>query len=85
MNEGFVTFESYKNDADPAIYAKRYEPAHAEALFDSVWRAIADILALLVSLRLSAGFSLAEIPPEDRNQMRPYRFRLFRPGIPLTL
>ena len=78
----FRNYHEHKDDRDPRIFASRYDPAHAEKLFDSVWRAIADILAMLVGQHLSAGFKIAEIPPEDRDPVRPRRFRLFRPGFP---
>jgi hypothetical protein len=62
-------------DSDPAAYAGRYEPAHAEQIFDRVWHTIADILAMLVSLHLPPRTRLVEIPEEERDKVRPRRFR----------
>jgi len=44
------------------FFPGRYDPALSEKLFESVWRTIADILAMLVSLHFSTGKSLEEIP-----------------------
>lgn len=68
-------FLEHKDDTDPAVYAHRYEPAHAEQLFDRVWRTIADILAMLVGLQMPPRAKLVEIPEEERDKVRPRRFR----------
>jgi len=67
----------HKDETDHAAYAGRYEPAHAEQLFDRVWRTIADILAMLVSLHMPPRTKLVEIPEEERDKFRPRRFRFF--------
>ena len=72
----------HKGETYPAIYEGRYAPAHAELLFEAVWRAIADILAMLVSLHLPPGIALVEIPPEHRQPVRPRRFCFAVQSIP---
>lgn len=56
-----------------ADYGHRYRPEHAEMIFDAVWRTIADILAVLLGMRLY--WDLVEIPPNERPAMWPRRFR----------
>ena len=43
---------------------------------------IADILAVLVRLHLPRGTALLEIPPEQRQPLRPRRFCFEVQGIP---
>jgi hypothetical protein len=79
-----ATFRNYlehKDDTDPKVYEARYTPAHAEKLFDDVWRTIADILAMLVNLHLPPGSHLEEIPLNERNPVSPRRFRLQVKGL----
>lgn len=71
----FRNYLEHKDETDPTVYAHRYEPAHAEIIFDSVWRTIADLVAMLVSLHLATGTSLVEMPPEQRQPVRPRRRR----------
>ena len=78
----FRNFLEHKGNTDPGVYESRYAPAHAEMLFETVWRAIANILAMLVSLHLPPGVSLVEIPPEQRNRAMPRRFCFAVQGIP---
>jgi hypothetical protein len=80
----FRNYLEHKDERDPGVFSSRYDAGHSEKLFESVWRAIADILAMLVGLHMSAGFTIAEIPPEERDSVRPRRFRLFRPGFPIA-
>jgi hypothetical protein len=77
----FRNYLEHKDDRDPKVFAARYDPAHAEKLFDSVWRAIADVLAMLVSLHLPPGTLLQEIPLNERDPVRPRRFRFQVKGI----
>lgn len=77
----FRNYLEHKDDRDPNVFANRYDSAHAEKLFESVWRAIADILAMLVSLHFPPGTLLQEIPPDDRDPVRPRRFRFQVKGI----
>jgi len=82
--EGLREFRNYlehKDDRDPKAFAGRYDPMHSEKLFDSVWRAIGDILAFLVSQHFPPGTLLQEIPPEERNPQWPRRFRFQVKGI----
>jgi hypothetical protein len=79
----FRNYLEHKNETDPAIYEDRYAPAHAEMLFEAVWRTVADILAMLVSLHLPPGTALVEIHPTQRNPVNPRRFRFAVPGIPV--
>jgi hypothetical protein len=78
----FRNYLEHKRETDPATYEDRYAPAHAEMLFEAVWRAIADILAMLVSLHLPPGTALVEIPPGHRQSVRPRRFCFAVQGIP---
>src|ERR1051326_9133209 len=45
----FRNYQEHKDDRDSTVFAGRYELAHSEKLFDSVWRTIADVLAMLIS------------------------------------
>ena len=80
----FRNYLEHKDDTDPNVYTHHYEPAHAEKLFETVWRTIADILAMLVSLHLPPGTRLIEINPEERDKVRPRRFRFDVAGIRST-
>jgi hypothetical protein len=77
----FRNYLEHKDDTDPKAYATQYEPAHAESLFEKVWRTIADVLAMLVSLHLPAGVRLVEIPPDHRHKEMPRRFSFDVQGI----
>ena len=77
----FRNYLEHKDDTDPNVFASRYEPEHAEKVFEQVWRTIADILAMLVSLHLPPGVSLIEIPPGDRDPVRVRRFRYAVSGL----
>ncbi|MGA2725333.1 MAG: hypothetical protein ABSG79_23350 [Bryobacteraceae bacterium] len=78
----FRNYLEHRNDADPARFESRYAPTHAEMVFGAVWRTIADILAMLVSLHLPPGTTLLEIPPEQRHPAMPRRFCFEVQGIP---
>ena len=78
----FRNFLEHKDNTDPGVYEGHYSPAHAETLFETVWRAIADILAMLVSLHLPPGTSLVEMPSEQRNKVMARRFCFAVQGIP---
>jgi hypothetical protein len=71
----FRNYLEHRDEMDPAIYARHYEPAHAEIIFNSVWRTIADIVAMLVSMHLPSSTMLVEIPTPERDPVRPRRFR----------
>ena len=77
----FRNYLEHKNETDRAIYEDRYKPGHAEMVFEAVWRTIADILAMLVSLHLPPGTALVEIPKEQRHPVRPRRFGFAVRGI----
>jgi hypothetical protein len=77
----FRNYLEHKDGRDPSVFAGRYDPEHAEALFGAVWRTIADILAMLVSLHLPPGTSLVEIPVEQRDAVRRRRFHFAVRGI----
>src|SRR5260370_40440514 len=81
----FRNYLEHKDETDPKIYAGRYQPAHAERLFEDVWRTIADILAMLLSLHLPPGTALVEIPPDERDPVRRRRFRFAIQGFPLAI
>jgi hypothetical protein len=77
----FRNYLEHKDDTDPKVYTHHYERAHAENIFDTVWRTIADILAMLISLHLPAGVRLMEIPPDQRTKVSPRRFCFDVEGI----
>jgi hypothetical protein len=77
----FRNYLEHRDETDPATYARHYEPAHAEMIFDSVWRTIADIMVMLVSLHLPSNIMLVEIPTEQRDPVRPRRFRYAVRGL----
>ena len=52
-----------------------YKPENAELIFDAVWRAIANILPMLLELRLPEGICLIEQHPDDPGPRWPQRFR----------
>lgn len=58
-----------------------YKAENAEALFDAVWRAIANILPMLLELRLPNGVRLIEQSPDDPGPRWPQRFRYQVPGL----
>ena len=78
----FRNYLEHKDETDPVVYAGRYVPVHAEKVFDAVWRTIADILAMLVSLHLPPGTILVEIPRDQRDPLRPRRFHFAVHGLP---
>ncbi|HEX8815576.1 MAG TPA: hypothetical protein VF753_08755 [Terriglobales bacterium] len=61
--------------SDPRKFQKFYTPEYAEFLFNSVWRAIVDILPNLLELRLGDGWLLIEQDPNDPGPRWPGRFR----------
>jgi hypothetical protein len=77
----FRNYLEHKNETHPVVFETRYTPAHAEMLFGAVWRAIADILAMLVSMHLHPGIVLIEIPPAQRRKAMPRRFGFAVPGL----
>jgi hypothetical protein len=77
----FRNYLEHTDDTDPRVFASRYEPSHADKLFDRVWHTIGDVLAMLISMRLVAGARLVEIPTEQRDPVRPRRFRFEVRGL----
>jgi hypothetical protein len=76
---------SFRNDylehrKGDQTFADHYDPAHAEGMFDAVWRMCADILAALLAQKMPAGFSIREIPEEERDPLNPRRFRYIQIG-----
>lgn len=78
----FRNYLEHKDDIDPTVYSGRYEVPQAEKLFGGVWRTIADLLSMLVSLHLPPGILLVEIPPNERDPVHPRRFRFAVQGFP---
>jgi hypothetical protein len=78
----FRNYLEHKDETDPKIFAGRYDSAYAESLFENVWRMIADILAMLISLHLPPRLRLVEIPLEHRNKIMPRRFGFHVEGLP---
>jgi hypothetical protein len=77
----FRNYLEHKDDRDPKVFASRYDLAHSEKLFDSVWRTTADILVMLLSLHFPPGTLLEEIKRDERDSVRPRRFRFQVKGI----
>jgi hypothetical protein len=67
---------------DRRKFEKFYRPEYAETLFNFVWQTIADILPLLLELRLMEGWSLIEQDPKDPGPKWPQRFRYYNPAFP---
>jgi hypothetical protein len=78
----FRNYLEHRDETNPARYAQHYEPAHAELIFEAVWRTIADIIAMLVSMHLPSNTILVEIPTTQRDPVRPRRFRYAMPRLP---
>jgi hypothetical protein len=66
---------------DPGKFKKFYDTQYAEALFDTVWRTIADILPPLLELRLTEGVTLVEQHPDDPGPRWGQRFRYNHPAF----
>lgn len=80
---GFRNFLQHRNAGESLKYVGLYEPEYAEAVFERVWQTIAEILALFLSLHLWPGTWLVEIPAEERDPVRPRRFRFAIEGLNL--
>jgi hypothetical protein len=61
-------------------YRKFYTPEHAEFLFDTVWKLIAEILVTLIAARYPPAFSLEAIPEAERDPKARLRFRYVQKG-----
>jgi hypothetical protein len=77
----FRNFLQHRPSRESDKYKGHYEPKHAEVLFQRVWHAIANILAVFLSLHLAPGTSLVEIPPEERSAINPRRFKFAIEGF----
>ncbi len=71
----FRNFLEHRGSADPDKYKHRYVPEHAENVFDSAWRTIADVLAVTLETHFGLGVRLQEIPREERHPQLGYRFQ----------
>lgn len=67
---------------DRSRFGRFYKPENAEALFEAVWRTIADILPILLEIHLNEGWSLVEQSPDDPAPRWPQRFRYYNPDFP---
>jgi len=63
-------------------FAKYYNPAQAEVLFDSTWRTMADIFPVFIESHFSPSHSIEEIPANERDPSRRRRFRYVWLGVP---
>jgi hypothetical protein len=73
-------FRNFLQHGNPtADYSDHYRPARGEALFDAVWRTVANILAALIGMHL--GALLVEIPANERSPINPRRFRFALEGL----
>jgi hypothetical protein len=64
------------------MFANYYELRQAEFMFDSAWRAMADIFPVFIVSHFSPSHSVEEIPASERNPLRPRRFRHIWLGTP---
>jgi len=71
--------EHQRGDRKP--FQKFYDPKHAEWLFDTVWRTIANILPVFLELHLPHGTRLIEQHPDDPNPRWLNRFRYDVPAL----
>lgn len=74
------TFLEHQN-ADRSQFAQFYTPEKAEALFESAWRTIGDILPILLEMHLPEGWTLVEQGPDDPAPRWAQRFRYFNPAF----
>lgn len=73
----------YRNDylehrvetPDPNLIAKFHRLDSAEHMFENVWQAIEDYVALYVIANLPPTVRLIEIPEAERDPSRPTRFQ----------
>lgn len=66
---------------DRSKYDKFYTPEYAEAIFEAVWMAIVDIMAILLELKLQPGVRLVEQHPDDPGPKWAQRFRFDHPAF----
>jgi hypothetical protein len=57
-----------------------YKPENAESLFQAVWKTIANVLPMLLELRLMHGMRLMEQRPDDPGPRWNQRFMYYVPG-----
>ena len=67
-------------DSDPKHFAKFYQPAYVESLFEEVWNTIVDLLAVLLESRLPHGTKLV-VPDPNREPKWPNRFMFDHPAL----
>ena len=68
---------------DARLLASFHRLDSAQTMFDNVWGAVEDYVALTVQAHMPEQFALVEIPEEERDPMRPTRFRWALPaGLP---
>jgi hypothetical protein len=67
---------------DPNMFASFHRLDSAETMFENVWQAIEDYVALYVIANLPPNIQLVEIPAEQRDPDRPTRFRFELLNVP---
>ena len=72
----------HRKDFDPKLVEALHRPDVAEAMFDNVWQAIEDNVALLVQSLLPPQFQLSEIPEAERDPGAPERFQFAMTKLP---
>lgn len=77
----FRNYLEHKDEKDPKVFANRYDPEHAERLFYAVWHTIVDVLAMLISLHLQQGWTLVDIPEDQRHPVARKRFQFHVAGL----
>jgi hypothetical protein len=68
---------------EPEKFKNYYVPEWAEMVFAAVWHTIADVIAMLLTLRMQ-GFTITEIPVNERRPEHPRRFRFVLVGEQAT-
>jgi hypothetical protein len=67
-------------DSDPKSFAKFYQLAYIELLFEEVWNTIVDLIAVLLESKLPHGTKLA-LPDLNKNPNWPNRFVFDHPAF----
>lgn len=76
------TYIEHRDDQpDPHLLASFHRLDSAETMFNNVWCAIEDQVALYVIANLPPGIHVTEIPEEQRDPARPTRFAFAVEGL----
>lgn len=70
------------SEPDPRLVAAFHRLDSAENMFENVWQAIEDYVALYVIANLPPFIQVVEVPEGERNAARPTRFQFQVSGLP---